>query len=85
MTSRAVLLSSFQAMTSSVIYYSTHVRQNEIYLLNKVGLFYKIGNSQHYNNFHYILLIVFWNENLNSGNSWLLIYFMVTKDLLQQV
>ena len=32
-SSRAVLFSSFHAMTSSVIYYSTHARQNEIYLL----------------------------------------------------
>ncbi len=35
-SSRAVLFSSFHAMTSSVIYYSTHVRQNEIYLLNNI-------------------------------------------------
>ena len=28
------LFSSFYAMTSSVIYYSTHARQNEFYLLN---------------------------------------------------
>ena len=32
-SSRAVLFSSFQAMTSSVIYYSTHALQNDIYLL----------------------------------------------------
>ncbi len=32
-SSRAVLFSSFHAMTSTVIYYSTHARQNEIYLL----------------------------------------------------
>ncbi len=31
---RAVLFSSFHAMTSCVIYYSTQARQNEIYLLS---------------------------------------------------
>ena len=30
-----VLFSSFHALTSFVIYYSTHARQNEIYLLNR--------------------------------------------------
>ena len=37
-TSLAVRFSSFHALTSSVIYYSTHARQNEIYLLSKMQI-----------------------------------------------
>ena len=33
-SSRVVLFSSFHSVTLSVIYYRTHARQNEIYLLN---------------------------------------------------
>ncbi len=40
---RAVLFSSFHAMTSSVIYYSTHARQNEICMLN-INYLLELGN-----------------------------------------
>ncbi len=36
--SLAVRFSSFHALTTSVIYYSTHARQNEIYLLSKMQI-----------------------------------------------
>ncbi len=45
----SIVFSSFHAMTSSMIYYSIHARQNEIYLLNTIFMACLMTYHQHHN------------------------------------